>query len=111
MLGKQVLVPILPVSSADQVIPLIRSIASTTFIAGIPHYQTQPETVIPWASTTAPRKLLTAPEVNTIRQICGSLEGLEKATRMRDGRWQLENCLGQEAATAVFEFWDDEWIA
>jgi len=111
MLGKQALVPILPVSSADEVVPLTRSIASATFTASIPHYQTQPETVISWASTTAPCKLLTAPEVNTIRQICGSLEGLEKATRMPDGRMQLENYLGQEAARAVFEFWDDEWIA
>lgn len=55
--------------------------------------------------------MLTALEVNTIRQLCGSLEGLEKATRTQGGRQQLENCLGSEVARAVFEFWDDEWIA
>lgn len=66
---------------------------------------------MPWATTTAPRQLLTAPQVDTIQQICGSLEGLEMATRMQEGRRQLETYLGSQVARAVCEFWDDEWIA
>lgn len=64
-----------------------------------------------WATSSAPRKLLTTDEVDTIQQTCGSLKGLEKATRTQEGRQQLEKYLGPNVARGVFEFWDDEWIA
>ncbi len=66
---------------------------------------------MPWATTKTPRKLLTVREINTIQQLCGSIEGLEKATRMQEGRRHLEFYLGPDVAKAVFDFWDDEWIA
>lgn len=66
---------------------------------------------MPWATSSAPRKLLTTTEVDTIQQTCESLEGLEKATRTQEGRQQLQEYLGPNVARGVFEFWDDEWIA
>ncbi|KAK5940575.1 hypothetical protein PMZ80_006992 [Knufia obscura] len=111
LLEKRYLVTVLPVAFVNQLLPTIKSFASASPTIGVPCSPVQPATIMPWATTTAPRQLLTAPQVDTIQQICGSLEGLEMATRMQEGRRQLETYLGSQVARAVCEFWDDEWIA
>ena len=111
LVEQQTHVPVLPVISIERLVSTIKTFILDTTTIDTSSSEIQEMNVLPWATTTAPRKLLTAQEVDTILQLCGSLEGLEKATRMRDGKQHLANSLGPEVARAVCEFWDDEWIA
>lgn len=67
--------------------------------------------VMSYCTKLAPHRLLNGQEIRVVQQICGSIEGLEKATRMAEGREQLHQRLEPRTAKALIEFWEDEWIA
>jgi len=104
-------VPVLPVASVTRLLPTIQIFGSSTPAIDIPSLKPQQADAMQWATSSAPRKPLTTDEAHTIQQTCGSLEGLERATRTQEGRQRLESHLGANVAKGVFEFWDDEWIA
>lgn len=103
---------VLPVVGSSQAVQVLSSyVDGLTALTTSASIEPERLTVLSYATTTAPRRLLNHQEVEIICQICGSLEGLEKATRTQEGRHQLEQYLGANTARALFEFWEDEWLA
>ena len=103
---------VLPVVGPSQAVQVLSSyVDGLTALTTSASIEPERLTVLSYATTTAPRRLLNHQEVEITRRICGSLEGLEKATRIREGWHQLEKYLGGNTARALFEFWEDEWLA
>ncbi|KAK5071792.1 hypothetical protein LTR51_006273 [Lithohypha guttulata] len=64
-----------------------------------------------WAVSSSPRRLLTAHEVTKVMQLCGSIKGLAYVIKTAEGQTRLRHSVGDETASLIMEFWDDEWLA
>lgn len=102
----------LPVLNQEKIIEVLRAYAARGIeVTPSREQDRKSDTVMSWATSSAPQKLLTIQEVGLIKRICGSVEGLERMTRGSDGQEELIAHIGPNTARAVCEFWENEWVA
>lgn len=92
----------------DQVVPTLLTYAMHQSNFSLPHKKdiTSME-LISHATTSTPLK---DHEALAIRQLCGSIEGLEREIMREDFHRRMVPLLNSVAVKSMIEFWQDEWI-
>lgn len=103
---------VVPVPKVEQLILILTSYASCHNETITPQSnEASPSRTIAYATSSAPRELLSNEQVYVIQQICGSITGLEQYTRTQGGLAKLSKLLDWKVVECLAEFWEDEWIA
>lgn len=110
LLQKSIFVPILPASSVKTFKDILDIYANCKPVRVLPMQDARVlvKNAVAHATVTAPGRLLTAREVNIMLQECGSICGLEEATRTSSGQDVLKKHLGVKKAEEVIAFWEND---
>lgn len=76
-----------------------------------PPWKPIPSNLLAQATASAPSKLLSRQEADTLRSIFGSVKELEAGTRTPEGQVVIKDLFTPATARDIIDFWEDEYLA
>ncbi|CAF9935278.1 MAG: hypothetical protein ALECFALPRED_006349 [Alectoria fallacina] len=104
-------IPLLPIPTPPHLLRILQTYATPPSPRPAPTTAQVPTLgLLPYVTSTAPARPLSAHVTNVLSDLCGSLKEVARLCETGGGRGVLGEWLGEEEGKGVAEFWEGEWI-
>ncbi|KAI9870165.1 MAG: hypothetical protein M1823_008829, partial [Watsoniomyces obsoletus] len=99
--------------SVDKIIPTLERFITSlkTPSPTVPERSPVTSQLIAHATASAPTRLLSRDQADTLSELFPSARHLEMGTRTAEGQAKIQKYLDPGTARDVLDFWEDEWLA